>query len=131
MEPAMRTYVISYDLTNPYANRHVVAQAIMEAGEAWARPLESTWYIKTEDDSDEIEARLKDLLNDDDGLLIQPVRGQAAMANTTLRWFHQRRPEFELPQNSNVVAFPFTIPVDVDTAEPTQPPVNDDISDVA
>lgn len=131
MEPPMRTYVISYDLANPFANRHVVAQAIMEAGEAWARPLESTWYIKSEDDSDEIEARLKDLLNDDDGLLVQPVRGQAVMANTTLRWFHQRRPDFELPENSNVVAFPFTIPTDVTVGESSDQPVESDISDVA
>ena len=106
----MRTFVISYDLADPIANRHVIAQAIMETGQAWARPLESTWYVKTDKTRDDIEADLKALLNDEDGLLVQAVQGQAAMANTTLRWFHQRRPAFDLPDNSNVVAFPATIP---------------------
>lgn len=126
----MRTFVISYDLANPIANRHVVAQAIMETGDAWARPLESTWYIKTDKAREDVEASLKPLLTDDDGLLVQAVQGQAAMANTTLRWFHQRRPAFDLPENSNVVAFPVTIPAKPPTA-PEPDPDQDDMFDVA
>lgn len=102
----MRTFLISYDLANPYANRHVIAQAIMEAGQSWARPLESTWYVKSDVPSADLEDKLKNLLGSDDGLLVQAVKGDAAMAGTTLRWFRQRRPAFDMPENSNVVAFP-------------------------
>jgi len=106
LEPAMRTFLISYDLANPYANRHVIAQAIMEAGQSWARPLESTWYVKSDAPPAELEDKLQSLLGSDDGLLVQAVKGDAAMAGTTLRWFRQRRPAFDMPENSNVVAFP-------------------------
>ena len=102
----MRTYLISYDLANPYANRHVIAQAIMEAGQSWARPLESTWYVKSEASLSTIEDQLKDLLGSDDGLLVQAVKGSALMSNTTIRWFRQRQPAFDMPDDSNVVAFP-------------------------
>ena len=116
----MRTYLISYDLANPYANRHVVAQAIMEAGKSWARPLESTWYVKSDAPLAELEDKLKNLLGSDDGLLVQAVKGDALMANTTIRWFRQRRPAFDLPEQSNIVAFPVIAP------KHTQP---DDIQD--
>lgn len=106
----MRTFLISYDLANPYANRHVLAQAIMEAGQSWARPLESTWYVKSDAPPAELEDKLKGLLGSDDGLLVQAVKGDAAMAGTTLRWFRQRRPAFDMPENSNVVAFPIISP---------------------
>lgn len=106
----MRTFLISYDLANPYANRHVIAQAIMEAGQSWARPLESTWYVKSDAAAAELEDKLKSLLGADDGLLVQAVKGDALMANTTIRWFRQRRPAFDMPENSNVVAFPVISP---------------------
>lgn len=118
----MRTYLISYDLANPYANRHVVAQAIMEAGQSWARPLESTWYVKSDAPAEALEDKLKDLLGSDDGLLVQPVKGDALMANTAIRWFRQRRPAFDMPENSNIVAFPVVAPHRVengDIADPT------------
>lgn len=110
----MRTYLISYDLANPYANRHALAQAIMEAGKSWARPLESTWYVKSEAGADDLEDKLKGLLGAEDSLLVQAVRGDALMANTAIRWFRQRRPAFELPKNSNVVAFPVIAPKSAD-----------------
>ncbi len=106
----MRTFLISYDLANPYANRHVIAQAIMEAGQSWARPLESTWYVKSDALPADLEDKLKSLLGSDDGLLVQAVKGDAVMANTTIRWFRQRRPAFDMPENSNVVAFPIISP---------------------
>ena len=41
----MRTYLITYDLATPA--RHSIAGAIMQLGEAWARPLETTWYVQS------------------------------------------------------------------------------------
>lgn len=120
----MRTYLISYDLANPYANRHVLAQAIMEAGQSWARPLESTWYVKSEAPVSELENKLKDLLGADDGLLVQAVRGDALMANTAIRWFRQRRPAFDVPENSNVVAFPVVAPIRTESNDGNDPNIS-------
>ena len=41
----MRTYLITIDPAAP--NRHRIFQAIMQLGEAWARPMETTWYVQS------------------------------------------------------------------------------------
>ncbi len=102
----MRTFLISYDLATPARNKHAMATAIMSLGSSWARPLEQTWYIRAESGENEIESRLAYLLDDEDGLIVQAVAEDAAMTNTRLRWFRQRRPAFELEAGGNVVAFP-------------------------
>ncbi len=110
----MRTFLISYDLANPLQNKHAIAQSIMSAGERWARPLESTWYLTSDANEASLAERLGPLLDMDDGLLIQTVDDQAVLTNTSLRWFRQRRQSgvaaFGTVENaarqSNVVAFP-------------------------
>ena len=101
----MRTFLVSYDLSSPATNRHAITTAIMMLGNTWARPLEQTWYIKADLDEADIESVLASLLADDDGLIVQCVRDDAHLANTSLRWFKQR----PLPQDAartNIVAFP-------------------------
>lgn len=101
----MRTFLISYDLATPAANRHAMTTAIMMLGATWARPLEQTWYITADLDEDDIHSVLARLLGDDDGLIVQCVSDNAHLANTSLRWFKQR----PLPQETvetNIVAFP-------------------------
>lgn len=101
----MRTFLVSYDLANPATNRHALTTAIMMLGNTWARPLAQSWYIKTDLDETDVELVLAGLLADDDGLIIQCVRDEARLANTSLRWFKQR----PLPQDhidTNIVAFP-------------------------
>src|SRR5262245_52332934 len=44
-ESPMRTYLITYDLASPA--RHSLSGAIMQLGEAWARPLDTTWYVQS------------------------------------------------------------------------------------
>ena len=89
----MRTFLVAYDLAKPTLNQAYIANAIMNLGCAWARPLQNVWYLRTEAGSGaEIEARLACLLGDDDGLLVQEARGEAVLANTGVRWFRQRRP---------------------------------------
>jgi len=105
-DTAMRTLIISYDLAKPHRNKHVVAQAIMALGRSWARPLEQTWYVRTEAREEMIEAQLSGLLDPDDGLLIQAVKDDAVLTNTALRWFRQRRAGVEIGEGSNVIAFP-------------------------
>jgi hypothetical protein len=102
----MRTLIISYDLANPHHNKHVLAQQIMGLGQSWARPLEQTWYVRTEASEEHLESQLAGLLEPDDGLLIQAVEDDAVLTNTALRWFRQRRVGMEIGENSNVIAFP-------------------------
>lgn len=104
----MRTYLITYDLAHPSRNKHVLAQQIMTLGARWARPLEQTWYVASDDAETVLEARLSGLLDADDGLLIQAVDDAAVLTNASLRWFRQRRPALDIAAGSNVVAFPAT-----------------------
>ncbi len=103
---AMRTLIISYDLAQPHRNKHILAQQIMAIGNSWARPLEQTWYVKTDAREEEIEAQLRGMLDPDDGLLIQATRDEAVLTNTALRWFRQRRAGVETGGDTNVIAFP-------------------------
>jgi hypothetical protein len=98
----MRTYLITYDIAAPA--RHQIASAIMQLGEAWARPLESTWFVQSPERAGALEGRLKAHLDAEDGLLIQQVEANAVLLNTALRWFKRRRQD--TATQSNVVAFP-------------------------
>ncbi len=117
----MRTYLITYDLAHPHRNKHVVAQEIMTLGARWARPLEQTWYVSSNDSEATMESRLAGLLDADDGLLIQAVDEDAVLTNTSLRWFRQRRAPLDIAAGSNVVAFPAPAPVAAPTDEPELP----------
>jgi hypothetical protein len=101
----MRTYLITYDIANPA--RHGLASAIMQLGEAWARPLENAWYVQTSARPGSLEQHLKDYLEGDDGLVIQQVEANAVLLNTALRWFRKRRQDIPV-DTANVVAFPST-----------------------
>lgn len=99
----MRTYLITYDLAGD--TRHRLAGAIMQLGDAWARPLETTWYVQSSERASALEGRLKHYLECEDGLLIQQVESNAVLLNTTLRWFRKRRHENGL-EADNVIALP-------------------------
>src|SRR5262245_13487638 len=98
----MRTYLITHDRADKA--KHTLSAAIMQLGEAWARPLEATWYVQCKERVDALEARLSLYLDGDDGLLIQQVETEAVLLNTSLRWFRKRQTNVAEP--SNVVAFP-------------------------
>lgn len=112
----MRTLLISYDLAKPDLNETYIVEAIMNLGQSWARPLETVWYLRTEQSQSAIEARLSRLLDDNDGLLVQPVREEAVFCNTGLRWFRRRRQAAP----GNVVPFPAA---DAHYAEPAYEPL--------
>jgi hypothetical protein len=116
----MRTFLISYDLAKPHLTKHVVAQAIMSLGQSWARPLEQTWYVRTDENEVAIESWLSRFIDSDDGLLIQSVNDDAVMTNTSLRWFRQRRAGIDVADHANVIAFPMPVPQSV-TDEPELP----------
>jgi len=97
----MRTYLITHDQAG--SAKHTLSAAIMQLGEAWARPLEATWYVQCKERADALQARLSQYLDGEDGLLIQQVETEAVLLNTSLRWFRKRQTSAE---HSNVVAFP-------------------------
>jgi hypothetical protein len=86
----MRTYLISFDVVAP--ERHILAGAIMQLGESWARPLDNTWYIQSAERAEAIERQLRPFMDAAEGLLIQEVESDAVLLNTALRWFRRRRP---------------------------------------
>lgn len=100
----MRLFLISYDLARSRENKHAMATAIMNLGQAWARPLETTWYVRANASEQDIRIRLSDMLDPEDGLIVQAVNEEAVLVNTSLRWFRQRRHDADRP--SNVIAFP-------------------------
>ena len=99
----MRTYLITYDLAS--SPRRTLSSAIMQLGEAWARPLETAWYVQSRERAEALERRLKSHLEGEDGLLIQPVESEALLLNTALRWFRKRR-QVGAEEAGNVVALP-------------------------
>jgi hypothetical protein len=98
----MRTYLITHDRAGSAG--HALSTAIMQLGEAWARPLEATWYVQSKERAERLEARLSAHLDADDGLLIQEVEADAVLLNTSLRWFRKRLSNAD--PLSNIVAFP-------------------------
>ena len=79
----METLLIAYDLADTEDTADLTA-AIQALGDRWARPLASLWCVETDKSPTEIEAQLSDLLGMDDGLLVQRMEGEAALANTML-----------------------------------------------
>jgi hypothetical protein len=102
----MRTFLIAYDLAVPHRNKHVLANAIMALGHSWARPLEQTWFVRADTCEADIEAKLAELLDGDDGLIVQATAEVGLLTNTSLRWFRQRRSTLNFDAATNVVAFP-------------------------
>ena len=98
----MRTYLINVDPAAP--NRHRIFQVIMQLGDAWARPMETTWYVQSDERPDALERRLARELEAGTGFLIQQVETAAVLRNTTVHWFRKRQPE--AAQANNVIAFP-------------------------
>jgi len=86
-----RTLLIAYDLSHTTAQRSQIAELLMAIGEAWARPLDTVWMVRTSLSVEAVEARLAPLLGADEGLMVQETRGDATFANTSLRWFRPRR----------------------------------------
>lgn len=102
----MRTFLIAYDLARPTLNKHAIATQIMGLAATWARPLECAWFVRGDIGESEIEQALRPYLDCEDGLVVQAVAEEAALVNTSVRWFRQRRPLFDLEPGSNVLAFP-------------------------
>jgi len=104
----MRTFLIAYELARPNHNKHDLAQAVMQLGGSWARPLDNIWYVRTTGFTGrDITMVLSMLLDGEmDGLMVQEVQSEAVLTNASLRWFRQRRPAEETAEDVNVISFP-------------------------
>jgi hypothetical protein len=100
----MRTYLVTCDAAAPV--RHRVASAIMQLSDAWARPLDATWYVQSSLRPGAMRDELQGQLDPDAGLLIQEVEADAVLLNATLTWFRRRKPRTDAAEAVNVVAFP-------------------------
>lgn len=66
----MKTYLISYDLVSAqYFNYSKLIVAI-KTFSYWAKPLESVWFIKTENTSSQIIEYLRQFININDKILV-------------------------------------------------------------
>lgn len=102
-----RAVLIAYELGSTGHTKSQLTEAIMGLGEAWARPLDTVWIVRTNLLPVAIENLLLPLLGDHDGLMVQETRGEAALANTGLRWFRPRRSSaLQALDNAAVLAFP-------------------------
>jgi hypothetical protein len=86
----MSTLLIAYDLSDAGSANGPLAAAIMRLGSRWARPLSTLWFIETAATPADIEAALAPWIDADDGLVVQAVAGEAALANTVVRWTGRR-----------------------------------------
>jgi hypothetical protein len=86
-----RTLLIAYDLSQSTGCRTQIAEVLMTVGEAWARPLDTVWMVRTSLSAEAMETKLSPLLGPDDGLMVKEARGETSFANTSLRWFRPRR----------------------------------------
>ncbi|HRD75387.1 MAG TPA: hypothetical protein PK264_05530 [Hyphomicrobiaceae bacterium] len=86
----MAELLIALDLADPHQGKACIVDSLMRLGEAWARPLETVWVVRTERSAAAVEAELSQCLGPDDGLLVQPIAEQGALVNASLRWFRRR-----------------------------------------
>lgn len=113
-----RTLLIAYDLARPSQTRPQLAECVMSLGEAWARPLETVWMVRTRLTAEAVEARLADLLDAEDGLIVQEAKGDAQFVNTGARWFRpKRRAATEALEMAAVLAFPNGQNLEADSLE--------------
>ena len=68
----MNVLLISYDLINPGQNYAALIQLIKSTG-TWAKPLESTWLVKTSDTPKGLYDRLSSVLDRNDKILIMNI----------------------------------------------------------
>jgi hypothetical protein len=110
MSTAARTLLVAYDLGTCEARRSDLNDAIMTIGEAWARPLDTVWVVRTRLTPEAVEMRLSPLIGDDDGLIVQETRGEVRLTNTGLRWFRPRRSAAaDALETAAIVAFPHEV----------------------
>lgn len=72
----MKVYQINYDLRNQRNYQDLITK--IKSYGIWAKPLESCWLIATEQSASQIRDTLASVMDNDDGLLVTRLQGEAA-----------------------------------------------------
>lgn len=62
-------YHISYDLCKPHKDYNSLYKVIKELG-SWCHPVESTWYVETVLNAEQVRNRIKAVMDSDDKLIV-------------------------------------------------------------
>ena len=75
----MHTYIVSYDPIGPGA-KHDAIVAKLSSYPSAVQALTVTWFVKTDDTAFKVAAAMEDILEDDDGVIVNRVGWEAAWA---------------------------------------------------
>jgi hypothetical protein len=73
----MAVYLISYDLIPPGQKYNRVHTTIKSYG-TWAKPLESTWFVKSNENVQDVRGKVLNVLDANDKLLVVEVTRNAS-----------------------------------------------------
>ncbi len=73
----MHTYIVSYDPIGP-GPKHDAIVAKLSSYPSAIHALTSTWFVKSDDTAFKIGAAMEEILDDDDGLIVNRVGWEAA-----------------------------------------------------
>ena len=84
----MKTYIITYWLRSPWDNYFPFYDAIKSNYPEWQHPLEETWFIKTDDEPQQIINNIKPLLKDTDSIFVVEITNNYAgwMPKSIWKW---------------------------------------------
>lgn len=87
----MKVYQINYDLRNQ-RNYSTLTDKIKSYG-TWAKPLESCWIVATNQSASQIRDGLASVMDNDDGLLVTRLEGEAAwrgLSSEITKWLKEQ-----------------------------------------
>ena len=75
----MSTYIVSYDPIGP-GKKHDALVARLQSYPSSVQALTATWFVKSDDTAFKVAAALEEILDDDDGVIVNKVHREAAWA---------------------------------------------------
>lgn len=75
----MKTYIVSYDPIGPGPKHDRLAAKLGSYPES-IQALSSTWFVKTDETAFKVAAAMEEILDDDDGVVVNRVTWEAAWA---------------------------------------------------
>lgn len=88
----MKTYLISYDLSNPEnSSDYERLTELIKSAYDWAKPLESVWLIKSELGSEEILNKIRNVTDANDKILVIEVANNwwAQLHSEVINWMRK------------------------------------------
>jgi hypothetical protein len=73
----MHTYIVSFDPIGPGAKLDGIVERLSSYPSA-VQALNATWFVQTDDTAFKVAAAMEEILDDDDGLIVNRVGWEAA-----------------------------------------------------